>query len=181
MPMDDIVQKMIDEEIRFAGIFDLVRTPLLCSDMVRQYCANNACGKYNKNWTCPPAVGEPEYCMNEVKRYSKVLVFRTEYKIGEWYDYSLVEGTIAKHQACVRKVREMIPKDVGDHLILSGGGCVYCKECAYVNNEKCRHPDISIPPIESYCIDIFRFTKKNNIVYGAPEGEMYYFGMVLFN
>ena len=75
----------------------------------------------------------------------------------------------------------MIPEDVGEHLVLSGGGCVYCKECAYITKEKCRHPDIAIPPLESYGIDWFRFAKKHNIKYGAPEGEMYYFGLILFN
>jgi predicted metal-binding protein len=181
MPMDDIVDSLIDEEIRFAQIYDLVKTPLLCHDMVRQYCAANSCGKYGVNWTCPPAVGGTEFCINEVKKYSKVLVFRTEYKIGAWYDYTLAEKSEAMHQECVRRVRDKIPKDAGEHLVLSGGGCLYCKECAYVTNEKCRHPEKAIPSIESYCIDIFRFTKKNNIKYGAPDGEMYYFGMVLFN
>jgi predicted metal-binding protein len=119
--------------------------------------------------------------MAKVRSYSKVLIFRSEYKIGQWYEYELVEETIRKHQANVRRIRDLIPKDIGDHLLLSGGGCVYCKECAYVKREPCRHPDIAIPPIEAYGVDIFRFTKKNNIKYGSPEGEMYYFGMILFN
>jgi len=181
MRMNDIMDQVLNEETGFAGIFDLRATPLLCSDMVRQYCANNACGKYNVNWTCPPGVGGVDECIKKVEKYSKVLVFRSDYKIGEWYDYEKIEETIRRHQANVRRVRDLIPKDIGDHLILSGGGCVYCKECAYVEKKPCRHPDISIPPIEAYCIDIYRFAKKNNIVYGSPEGEMYYFGMVLFD
>jgi len=181
MRMDDLIPKILDDETKFAQIYDLRETPLICSDIVIQYCAANACGKYNANWTCPPGVGVPEECMAKVKSYSKVLIFRSEYKIGEWYEYEKVEETIRKHQANVRRIRELIPNDIGDHLILSGGGCVYCKECAYVKKEKCRHPDIAIPPIEAYGVDIFRFTKKNNIKYGSPEGEMYYFGMILYN
>ncbi|MCL2143832.1 MAG: DUF2284 domain-containing protein [Methanomassiliicoccaceae archaeon] len=181
MITDDIIEKVLNDETGFAKIFDLKETPLLCSHMVRQYCENNACGKYNANWTCPPGVGGIDECTEKVKKYSKALVFRSEYKIGEWFEYEHIERTLGLHQANVRRVRELIPKDAGDHLILSGGGCVYCKECAYVRGEPCIHPEISIPPIESYCIDIFRFTKKNNIVYSAPEGEMYYFGMILFN
>ena len=180
MQMDDIVDKVLNNETKFAKIFDLKATPLLCSNMVRQYCENNACGKYNANWTCPPGVGNADDCIKAVEKYSKVLVFRSEYKINEWYDYERVEDTIRMHQANARRVRDLIPKEI-DHLMLSGGGCVYCKECAYVKGEPCRHPDIAIPSIEAYCIDIFRFTKKNNIIYSSPEGEMYYFGMVLFN
>ena len=180
MEMSDIIEKILNEETTFAAIYDLVKTPLLCTEMVYQYCANNACGKFNANWTCPPAVGNSKFCISEVKKYSKALIFRSDYKINEWYDFERVQETIGQHQANVRRVRELIPKGI-DHLILSGGGCVYCKECAYIKKEKCRHPEIAIPPIEAYCIDIFRFTKKNNIVYSAPEGEMYYFGMILFN
>ncbi|MDR0198506.1 MAG: DUF2284 domain-containing protein [Methanomassiliicoccaceae archaeon] len=180
MRMDDLIDKILDDETKFAGIYDLKKTPLICSMMVIQYCANNACGKYNANWTCPPGVGDAEECMNKVKSYSKVLIFRSEYKIGEWYDYAKVEETIGFHQANVRRIRNLIPKGM-DHLVLSGGGCVYCKECAYTKGEPCRYPDISIPPIEAYGVDIYGFTKKNKIVYGSPEGEMYYFGMILFN
>jgi predicted metal-binding protein len=181
MNMNEFAESILDDETKFAGVYDLTVTPLLCDDLVIQYCAANACGKYDANWTCPPGVGDPKVCMDKVRSYSKVLIFRSEYKIGAWYEYEFVEETIRKHQANVRRIREMIPKDIGDHLLLSGGGCVYCKECAYVKKEPCRHPDIAIAPIEAYGVDIFRFTKKNKIKYGSPEGEMYYFGMILFN
>ena len=179
--MDDILENVRNEETGFAGIFDLRKTPLLCTNMVRQYCESNSCGKYNANWTCPPAVGPADECIKKIERYSKALVFRSDYKLNEWYDYERLEETIRMHQANVRRVRDLIPKDIGDHLVLSGGGCVYCKECAFVENKECRHPDLAIPPVEALCIDIYRFTKKNGIVYGAPEGEMYYFGMVLYD
>ena len=179
--MNDIIEKVLNEETRYAEILDLTKTPVYCDEMVIRYCENNACGKYDANWTCPPGVGKFEDCKKEIEKYSKVLVFRTEYKIEKWYDYQRTEETLSLHQANVRRVRDLIPKDVGEYLILSGGGCVYCKECAYVRREPCKYPEIAIPPIEAYGIDIFRFTKKNNIKYGSPEGEMYYFGMVLFN
>jgi predicted metal-binding protein len=180
MEMEDIIEQILDEETKFAEIFDLKATPLICSEMVIKYCESNSCGKYDANWTCPPGVGKFEDCKNRVESYSKALIFRSEYKVNEWYDYERTQETIAAHQANVRRVRELIPKSI-DHLLLSGGGCVYCKECAYVTKEPCRHPDIAIPSIEAYGLDIFRFTKKNKIKYAAPEGEMYYFGMILFN
>jgi predicted metal-binding protein len=180
MRMDDIIDSILNDETTFAKIYDLRVTPFMCSELVIQYCENNACGKYNANWTCPPGVGRYEDCKEKVESYSKALIFRSDYKINEWYDYERVQETIAAHQANVRRIRELVPKDI-DHLVLSGGGCVYCKECAYISREPCRHPDIAIPSIESYGLDIFRFTKKNKIVYAAPEGEMYYFGLILFN
>ncbi|MDR2866480.1 MAG: DUF2284 domain-containing protein [Methanomassiliicoccaceae archaeon] len=181
MGMEDILEEVRKGDTGYAAIFDLRRTPLMCSNMVRQFCENNACGKYGANWTCPPAVGPIDECISAVKKYSKVLVFRSDYKINEWYDYEKVEETIGRHQENVRRVRELIPKDAGDHLVLSGGGCVRCKECAYIRKEECRHPDTAIPPLEAYGIDIFHFAKKHGVVYGAPEGEMYYFGMILYD
>jgi len=180
MEMNDLIDKILNDETKFAGIYDLKATPLICSELVIQYCENNACGKYNANWTCPPGVGRFEDCKKRVESYSKALIFRSEYKVNEWYDYARVQETIGAHQANVRRVRELIPKGM-DHLILSGGGCVYCEECSYIRKEPCMHPEIAIPPIESYGLDIFRFTKRNKIIYSAPEGEMYYFGMILFN
>ena len=180
MEMNDLEEKVLNSETTYAKIFDLKATPLICSENVVRFCESNACGKYGANWTCPPGVGAFGECKNKIERYSKALIFRSDYKINEWYDVARVEETLALHQANVRRVRDMIPEGI-DHMVLSGGGCVYCKECTYVKKEPCRHPEISIPPIEAYGLDIFRFTKKNNIKYAAPEGEMYYFGMVLFN
>ncbi|MDR0791029.1 MAG: DUF2284 domain-containing protein [Methanomassiliicoccaceae archaeon] len=181
MPMNDIMDKVLNDETRFAEILDLTNAPLPIDIMVLRYCEDDACGKYNKNWTCPPAVGAFEDCKKRIEKYSRMLIFRSEYKLNEWYDAERIEETIRMHQANVRRVRELIPDDIGDHLVLSGGGCVYCKECSFVTGEQCRHPDIAIPPIESYGIDWFRFAKKHNIKYGSPEGEMYYFGMILFD
>jgi len=179
--MEDLAKKVLNEETGFAVILDLAAAPLPITESVIRYCENNACGKYGANWTCPPAVGKFEDCKKEIERYSKALLFRSEYKLNEWYDAERIEETIRAHQANVRRIREMIPKETGEHLVLSGGGCVYCKECAYVNREACRHPDIAIPPLEAYGIDWFRFAKKHNIKYGSPEGEMYYFGMILYD
>jgi predicted metal-binding protein len=179
--MEDLIKEVLNEETCFAKILDLAATPLPCSEMVIRFCEDNACGKYGANWTCPPAVGSYKDCTEAIGRYSKALIFRSEYKLNEWYDAERIEETLRAHQANVRRVRALIPKDMGDHMMLSGGGCVYCKECAYVNREPCRHPDIAIPPLEAYGIDWFRFAKKHGIKYGSPEGEMYYFGMVLFN
>ena len=179
--MRELLGEILNDETGYADIFDLSERPLPCDKMVRQYCANNACGKYGTNWTCPPGVGDLDECIGKISKYSKVLVFRSQYKLKEWYDAERIEETIGQHQANVRRIRELIPKEIGDHFVLSGGGCVYCKECAYVRNERCIHPEISIPSLEAYGVDIFRFAKKNGIVYGSPEGELYYFGMILYD
>ena len=178
--MEELSEKILNDETRYAKILDLAAAPLPCTETVIQYCENNACGKYGANWTCPPAVGKFEDCKKKVEKYSKGLIFRSEYKLNEWYDAERIEETIRAHQANVRRVREMIPDDI-EHLVLSGGGCVYCKECAYIRKEPCIHPDIAIPPLEAYGIDWFRFAKKHGIKYGSPEGEMYYFGLILYN
>ena len=177
----DVLDEILNAETGYARIFDLTATPLVCSNLVRQFCENNACGKYGANWTCPPAVGSTDECMEKIAKYSKALIFRSEYDVNEWYDYKRIEETLYLHQANVRRIRYMVSNMLDDYLVLSGGGCVYCERCAYSDSKECRHPDISIPPIEAYCIDLFVFAKKNNIVYGSPEGKQYYFGMILFN
>ena len=38
---------------------------------VRKMCAANSCGKYDRNWSCPPGCGTLEDCRRKVRRVEK--------------------------------------------------------------------------------------------------------------
>ena len=52
------VRICLEEGADRAAVIDTARIPF--DKGLRAYCAANACGCYDKNWACPPGVGEPD-------------------------------------------------------------------------------------------------------------------------
>ena len=69
---------------------------------------------------------------------------------------------------------------LGEHLHLSCGGCHLCERCAKLDNEPCRHPDVALPPMEGYGIDVYNTTKPTELKYINGQNTVTYFGIVLF-
>ena len=44
---------------------------------VRAMCAENKCGAYGKNWTCPPAVGTLDECLQRMGQYRHGILLQT--------------------------------------------------------------------------------------------------------
>lgn len=179
-PLKEKCKELLNDEITYVGLFDLSATPLPCTEGIRAKCECNTCGSYGRNWMCPPAVGTVDDCNRMISRYSRFLLFRSEYHVVDWDDADDLTECLRMHQENVRRIRTEIRKMLGcDVLPLSGGPCRYCENCSYP--KPCKHPDKSIPSIESYGIDLMTFLESKNIRHDVNEGTVSYFGMILFN
>ena len=50
---------------------------LVARDDVRAMCVEDKCGAYNKNWTCPPAIGSVEKCQQQMRQYKRGILLQT--------------------------------------------------------------------------------------------------------
>ena len=50
-------------------------------------CEANVCGKYNKSWTCPPAIGPMETQKKKITAFSSAFVFSTKSSLEDSFDY----------------------------------------------------------------------------------------------
>lgn len=57
----------------------------------RAACEQNACGFYNRCWTCPPDAGSIDVCMARIRRFSNAVVFQTILPLEDSYD---IDGII---------------------------------------------------------------------------------------
>ncbi len=147
----------------------------------RKMCESNACGVYNKCWMCPPNIGEISKLIQSVYKYKRAVVYNKISALEDSFDF---EGMIEakKEFSVLSKDIKLFLNDVcsDDFLFLGSGGCGVCNECAKLSDEPCRFPEIAIPSLEAYGIDVSALAKSSGMKYINGENTVTYFGIVLF-
>ncbi len=67
-----------------------------------------------------------------------------------------------------------------DIFPLGAGDCEICKECTYLNGEKCRFPDKAHPSVEACGIDVKALVTRCGIPYHNGKDTVSYDGLILF-
>jgi predicted metal-binding protein len=138
-------------------------------------CAANACGKYNKCWTCPPAVGPLEAQKEKIMAFSSAFVFTTKSDLDDSFDY---EGMMRAKEKHDRLTFEMHERFGGDNPVFGAGSCSICETCAYP--EPCRFPEKKISSIEAAGINVTELSRLGGLRYNNGEKTVTYFSMILF-
>ena len=147
----------------------------------RQICASNACGMYGRCYMCPPDLGAIDTLMSRIDAYDFALVYQTVDPLLDSFD---LEGMIeAKGRVFP------ISRAVCDALFASGierplrlgvGGCGVCEVCAKCTDEPCRHPELAMPSLEAYGVDVSRLAALADMKYTNGPNTVTYFGAILF-
>ena len=148
----------------------------------RNICAANHCGGYGGCWMCPPDIGEIETLMQEIKSYSYALVYQYIAPLEDSYDYEGMIEAKKKHFALSQKLRAVWrEKPVKKQLHLGVGGCGGCDRCAKRDGIPCRKPELAMPSLEGYGINVARLAALSGMKYVNEDASVTYFGAVLFS
>jgi len=139
-------------------------------------CAKNACGNYNKCWTCPPAIGSLETQKEKITAFSSAFVFTTKSDLDDSFDY---EGMMKAKEKHDRLTFEMHERFGGGNPVFGAGGCSICETCAYP--EPCRNPGKRVSSIEAAGINVTELSRLGGLRYNNGKNTVTYFSMVLFN
>jgi len=155
-------------EIKFDNIF-------------RQMCKDNLCGRYGKNYKCPPTVGDPEDLKNEVLSYENVILIQTIHPLEDSYDFEGMNEGGAVHAENIKKAREYIENNLffDKLLILGAGGCGLCPKCGAVDGIPCRFPDKAMSSVEAYCMNVADMTNSHGLNYINGENTVSYVAVFL--
>jgi predicted metal-binding protein len=137
-------------------------------------CESNVCGKYNRCWTCPPAVDSREL-QKKIAAFSSAFVFTTMSALDDSFDY---EGMIRAKVTHDRLTAEMHERFGAANPVFGAGGCTLCDACAYP--EPCRFPDKTYPSIEAAGINVSELSRAAGLRYHNGENTVTYFSMILF-
>ena len=147
----------------------------------RDMCESNACGVYGKCWMCPPDVGEIDALMGEVKQYDYALVYQTVAELEDSYDFEGMMEAKKRTYPIAQKLRKVFgDMHISTVLHLGAGGCGVCKTCAKRTDEPCRFPELAMPSLEAYGVNVSKLASAAGMKYINGQNTVTYFGVVLF-
>jgi predicted metal-binding protein len=138
-------------------------------------CESNVCGKYNRCWTCPPAIGPMEQQQQKITAFSSAFVFTTTAALEDSFDYEGMMRAKDTHDRLTAELHERFGKT---NPVFGAGGCTLCKSCAYP--EPCRFPDKTYSSIEAAGINVTELSRAAGLRYHNGENTVTYFSMILF-
>ena len=158
------------------------QSDIVTSTAFRDICASNSCGYYGKCWMCPPDVGQIGPMMEQLRSYPLGILYQT---IGQLEDSFDIEGMGAAgdhHVQVSQRIQRAVKPLLGERMLhLTCGGCHLCPTCAKRDDQPCRHPELALPSLESYGVDVYQTTRATSLRYINGPDTVTYFGMVLFS
>ncbi len=143
----------------------------------RDLCALNYCGRYAKSWTCPPGCGTLEECAGRLKAYRQAVVVQMIHPLEDSLD---VEGMTEGQKAfdrLMQRIQKAVKEARPDALLLGAGSCSLCQACTYPD-EPCRYPELAIPSVESFGLDVQALTEKAGLPCSWSGPRVYYCGLI---
>ena len=162
---DDLINIIKNSGVSAAAIFPA--SDIKFDDMFRKMCKDNLCGRYGKNYKCPPDIGTPEDLKNEVLSYETVVLIQTIYPIEDSYDFEGMRDGGKIHSENINKTLDYIKNNLifEKILALGAGGCDLCPKCGIIDNIPCRFPDKAISSVEGYCMNVSDMTNSHGLKY----------------
>jgi len=139
-------------------------------------CESNVCGKYNKSWTCPPAIEPLERQKEKITVFSKAFVFTTKADLEDSFDY---EGMVNAKENHVRLTDELHERFGATNPVYGAGACKVCEICAYP--DPCGFPEKTYLAIEAVGINVTELSRAAGVRYNNGPNTVTYFSMILFN
>lgn len=133
-------------------------------DEVRDMCRNGNCGKYDRNWSCPPGCGTLEECEARVRQYTHGILVQTVGNLEDSMDVETMMETEAEHKKHFFALEEQLRAKYPTMLPIGAGCCTRCKECTYPDNP-CRFPDKTFASMEAYGMLVTQVCQDNNLTY----------------
>ena len=150
---------------------------LMAREDVRAMCAEDKCGAYNKNWTCPPAVGTLEACQEKMRQYTKGILLQTVGHMRKAVDSRCYRETEKRHMENFHALADRIRQEYPQALCLGAGGCRVCKQCAYP--APCRHPEKAVSSMEGYGLFVTQVCRDADVPYHHGEKTVTYTACIL--
>lgn len=145
---------------------------------VRAMCAEDKCGAYGRNWTCPPHCGTLEKCAQKLRSYKYGLLLQTVGTMEKTIDTKAYRRTEQQHREKFCQFAERFRKVHPNALFLGAGGCRICDQCAYP--EPCRFPEKACSSMEAYGLFVADVCRNNGLAYHHGEKTITYTACVLF-
>ena len=146
-----------------------------------KYCAENICGNYGANYTCPPDCGTPEKLHNDVLSHKKALVLQSSWEIEDFSDHNAIKEAKASHNKASFVIAEAFKESGHNGFVVGASNCTLCEPCMLSISKPCAHPEDRWCCMSAYCIHVKDLAEKCGMDYDFVPGKLSLFGMYVFD
>ena len=163
-------------DAKIAGTGEIVFDPSF-----RPYCAENLCGQYGVNYTCPPDCGTPEEMKQKIMVHKKALVMESLWEVKDYSDQAAIKKGKAAHNRWEIQVLKQARAQGLDGFLVGASGCSLCSPCRMKSGEPCCFPDLRWSCMSAYCIFVKKLTDLCGMDYDPGPGLVTFYGMFVFD
>lgn len=147
----------------------------------RPYCAENLCGQYGANYTCPPDCGTPEEMKQKIVSHPRALVMESLWEVKDYSDQAAIKHGKACHNHWEIQVLKEARSRGTDGFLVGASGCSLCSPCAMTAGEPCRFPDLRWSCMSACCIFVKKLADLCGMEYDPGPGLVTFYGMFVFD
>lgn len=147
----------------------------------RPYCAENICGQYDANYTCPPYCGTPEEMRQRIQSHKKALVLQTIHQVTDYSNTALIKQTKKTHNQMSLHLMKKLRQEGCQGFLVGASGCSLCSPCKMKLGEPCAFPDQRYSCMSAYCIFVSKLAQQCGMEYDCGEGLLAFFGMYVYD
>jgi len=154
--MRDYLALAYEQGFTNAAYFDPQEVSFADAEVLREACRANDCGFYGKFWTCPPAVGTIEQCVNTFKSYRHGIILQLiSEAVSSVFNPEFFSDISNSFNTMSKALKKEMEKEYADVYLLGMSGCNLCKNCNYPE-KKCRKAQEMVPCISGHCVNVFK-------------------------
>ncbi|MCL2751856.1 MAG: DUF2284 domain-containing protein [Firmicutes bacterium] len=153
---------------------------LVFLDKVRSWCEDGRCGRYGKNWACPPHCGSVDEWRNQCAAYNAGVLVETVGLLEDSFDFEGMEQAAKTHKENLARAEKACRPLVKELLTLGAGACIVCETCS-CPDAPCRFPDRRHVSMEACGLLVSDVCKDCGIPYINGENTVTYVSLYLFN
>ena len=146
----------------------------------RQYCAENLCGQYGANYSCPPDCGSVEEMSRRLMSFDKALVLHSVWPIDSYQDYETIRAAKRSHNESMLMLCDILRREGTDCLMCGASHCTLCEECARGRGEPCRDPERRFSCLSAYCIHVAKLAEKAGIDFSWSDKQLNLYGLIAY-
>ncbi len=146
----------------------------------RDACEQNACGYYNRCWTCPPDCGDVDELIARVRSFSHAVVYQTVWPLEDSFDIDGMHDAATAHNRLTMRVQEKWRGLEARSMVLGAGACGVCGVCTKPAGEPCRFPERAILSLEACGVDVSTLAARSDLKYINGANTVTYFGILLY-
>lgn len=154
---------------------------LIVSEKVREACKDNKCGKYGKNYMCPPFIKDIDSFKKEIKEFDFGIILLKESLIENPGNINEMYISAKELHRDILKLEKKIKKlGISKVMGLIGGDCKLCNPCnAAIDKGYCQYPNEARSSLEAMGIDVIKTCKNININIEFKNDRVIWVGLLL--